>query len=136
MKNAEIQRSPNRAILNSFYNGEAPWTEQECKEHGILINYNEKKSSEILHKARNQYEAAFTKTGNFFKVSVPGAPPDKQKEYGNTITENINRFMRNNRTFFYTMDEVWGGVVLHGVGARVWWDDDDPFASPAMGAYP
>lgn len=123
MKNAEEQRSPNRAILNSFYNGEAPWTEKECKEHGILINYNEKTGTDILHKARNQYEAAFTKTGNFFNVTVPGAPADKQKSYGAIITEHINRIMRNKRGYYYTMDNVWGGVVLHGVGARMWWDD-------------
>jgi hypothetical protein len=125
MKNAELQRSPNRAILNSFYNGEAPWTEKECKEHGILINYNEKTGTDILHKARNQYEAAFTKTGNFFTVTVPGAPTDKQKSYGATITEHINRIMRNKRGYYYTMDNVWGGVVLHGVGARMWWDDSN-----------
>lgn len=122
MKNAEIQRSPNRSLLNSFYNGEAPWTEKECKDHGILINYNEKTGTDILHKARNQYESAFTKTGNFFTVTVPGAPSDKQKQFGTTITEHINRIMRNNRGYYYTMDNVWGGVVLHGVGARMWWD--------------
>ena len=126
MKNAEIQRSPNRAILNDFFNGEAPWTEKECKEHGILINYNDKTGTDILHKARNQYESAFTKTGNFFMVSVPGAPTDKQKEYGNIITEHLNRTIRNNRAYYHTMDSVWGGVVLHGVGARIWWDAFDP----------
>lgn len=125
MKNAEIQRSPNRAILNGFYNGDAPWTEKECREHGILINYNEKTGTDILHKARNQYEAAFTKTGNFFTVAVPDAPADKQKEWGATITNHLNRIMRNNRGYYYTMDNVWGGVVLHGVGARMWWDTDD-----------
>jgi hypothetical protein len=125
MKQAEIQRAPNRATLNGFYNGDAPWTDQECKEHGILINYNEKTGTDILHKARNQYESAFTKTGNFFTVTVPDAPEDKQKDYGTTITRHINRTMRNNRGYYYTMDNVWGGVVLHGVGARVWWDKDD-----------
>ena len=24
---------------------------------------------------------------------------------------------------YYTQDSVWGGVVLHGVGAKMWWDD-------------
>jgi hypothetical protein len=124
MKQAEIQRAPNRAILNAFYNGEAPWTDKECKEHGILINYNEKTGTDIIHKARNQYESAFTKTGNFFTVTIPDAPADKQKEFGATITQHLNRIMRNNRGYYYTMDNVWGGVVLHGVGARVWWDKD------------
>lgn len=125
MKQAEIQRSPNRALLNSFFNGSAPWTEAECKEHGILINFNSKEGTDLLHKARNQYEAAFSKTGNFFTVSVPDAPPDKQKEYGTTITNHLNKIMRNSREYYYTNDCVWGGVVLHGVGARVWWNKDD-----------
>lgn len=124
MKNAEIQRSPNRALLNSFFNGEAPWSEKEAREHGILINYNDKTGTDILHKARNQYESAFTKTGNFFTVTLPDAPADKQKEWGTIITQNINRIMRKSTEYYYTMDCVWGGVVLHGVGARIWWDED------------
>lgn len=125
MKQAEIQRAPNRAILNGFMNGDAPWSDKEAEEHGILINVNGKEGTDLLHKARNQYESAFTKTGNFFTISVPDCPTDKQKEYGATITQHINRIMRRSREYYYTMDCVWGGVVLHGVGARVWWDSDD-----------
>jgi len=122
MKNAEVQRSPNRALLNSFFNGEPPWTPQEAKDNGILVNFNDKAGANLLHQARNQYENAFTKTGQFFKVTLPDAPAHKQRDLSSTITRHINRIMGLDRSYYYTRDCVWGGIVLHGVGARVWWD--------------
>jgi hypothetical protein len=31
--------------------------------------------------------------------------------------------MRKSKAFYHTQDSVWGGVVLHGVGAKMWWDE-------------
>lgn len=123
MKSAEVLRSPNRAILNSFYNGEPPWTAKEAEENNILINFNDKQGANLLHQARNQYENAFSKQGQFFKITVPSCPKHLQKDYGVKITNHLNHFMRNSREYYYTQDCVWGGVVLHGVGAKVWWDE-------------
>lgn len=125
MKSAEIIRASNRAILNSFFNGEAPWTDKEATDNGILINYNDKQGANLLHQARNQYENAFSKTGYFFKVQIPDAPPEKQNDWSNIVTREINRVMKNSRSYYYTQDSVWGGVVLHGIGAKMWWDEHD-----------
>lgn len=122
MKNAETYRAPNRAILNQFFNGDPPWTEKEAEDNGILVNFNDKQGANLLHQARNQYENAFTKTGQFFKVSLPLAPQDKQESWGVTITTHINNILRNSMPYYYTQDCVWGGVVLHGVGAKMWFD--------------
>jgi hypothetical protein len=124
MKNVEEQRSPNRALLNEFFNGDPPWTEKEAEENGILVNFNDKQGANLLHQSRNQLQQAFTKTGSFMKISVD-APADKQELYGNIITNRINRIMNRDRSYYYIMDSVWGGVVLHGISARLWRDPDD-----------
>lgn len=123
MRSAELLRSDNRAILNSFYNGEPPWTAKEAEENNILINFNDKQGANLLHQARNQYENAFSKQSTFFKVTIPSCPKHRQKAYGTTITNHINHFLRNSREYYYVQDCVWGGVVLHGAGAKVWWDE-------------
>ncbi len=125
LRNAERKRSPNRAILDSFFNGEPPWTAQEAKELGILVNFNDKKGANLLHVARNQYENAFGRNSSFFKVSIPSAPEEKRAEWESIVTRLINKPLKDSRSFYFTNDEVWGGVVLHGVGAWTWWDDDD-----------
>lgn len=122
MKNVEIERATPRALLNSFFNGEAPWTQKEAEENNILINYNDKQGATLLHQARNQYENAFSKTGSFFKVNLPDAPKHHAKDWGAIITRRINSIMRKSPKFYYTQDCVWGGVVLHGVAAKVWFD--------------
>lgn len=122
MKNVEVTRAPNRALLNSFFNGEPPWTQKEASENNILINYNDKQGASLLHSARNQYENAFSKAGGFFKITVPDAPKDEQEDIGFKITRRINTTMRRSPAYYYTQDCVWGGTVLHGVGAKVWFD--------------
>lgn len=125
LRNAERRRSPNRAILDGYFNGDPPLTAEEAKTLGILINYNEKKGAQLLHVARNQYENAFGRNTNFFKVGIPSAPAELRSSWESTITRLINKPQKDCSSYYYTRDEVWGGVVLHGVGARTWWDKDD-----------
>lgn len=123
MREAERYRAPQRALLNSFFNGEAPWTKQEAKDNHVLINFNDKQGTNLLHQARNQYENAFSKRDSFFKVTLPDCKDDRADEYATAITANINRVMKNSREFYYTQDEVFGAVCLHGIGAKIWYDD-------------
>jgi len=129
MKNVEIQRAPQRALLNQFFNGDPPWTEKEAEDNGILINFNDKQGATLLHQSRNQLENAFSKTGTFWTFRVPDAPADIQDDIGEKITRHINKIMRDDPAWYYTQDCVWGGVVLHGVGAKMWWDGYAPVPS-------
>lgn len=124
MKNADELRKDNRATLNTFFNGDPPWTQKEAEENNVLINFNDKQGANLLHAARNQYENAFNKTGNLFKVTLPKAPKHQQATWGSVITANINKVIRDSSAFFYTQDCVWGGVVLHGSGVKIWWDQE------------
>jgi hypothetical protein len=59
MQLAELNRSAPRALLNDWFNGKPPWTEDEAKTNHILVNFNDKQGSVLLHNARAQYEIAF-----------------------------------------------------------------------------
>lgn len=123
MENAAIEPAANRALLNEFFNGCPLWTEEEAKANKILINFNDKQGAVFLHTARAQYENGLLKRGIYFKVTLPDAPPDKQKDWSAFITREINKPIMNSSAFYHTQDSVFGGVCLHGVGAKMWWDE-------------
>src|SRR5271169_4942306 len=121
MKNAEISRASQRALLNSFFNGEPLWSEEEAKQNRILIRFNDKSGAVLLHTARAQYENALLKQGVFFNVHLPDAPAEKQSDWAKFITLRINKPLMDSSIFYHTQDNVFGGVALHGVGAKIWW---------------
>jgi len=132
MRDAEKYRAPQRELLDRFFNGEAPWTKQEAKDNHVLINFNDKQGTNLLHQARNQYENAFAKRDKSFKVTLPDCKDDRADEYGDTITQHINRPLKNSLPYYYTCDETWGGICLHGVGPRIW-DDDQAWRPSFVG---
>lgn len=125
MKTAETYRAPQRALLNSFFNGEAPWTPKEAEQNRILINFNNKRGMELLLSARNQLTSAFRNRSQYFKVTLPGCKSELRQDWETSITLAINNVLTKSRPWYWTQEEVWGGVVLHGVSAKVWWDEED-----------
>lgn len=125
MKTAEERRGRNRALINDLFNGVPPYSTEEEEENQIQVNVNWKEGTNVLHTARSQYENAFQKPGNLFKVSLPDAPADKALKWGRTITREINKPIKESRAYFQTLRNVFAGIVLHGVGARIWEDDND-----------
>lgn len=123
MRSAEINRSANRALLDEFFNGAPLWTEKEAEENRILVNFNDKSGAVLLHTARAQYENALLNQSQFFKVSIPDAPADKQAAWSAFITRGINKPLMDSPMFYQTQRSVFGAVTLHGCGAKVWWDD-------------
>lgn len=123
MKNAEILRAKNRSLINNLYNGVPPYTEAEVRDNKIYVNVNWKEGTNTLHSARGQYENAFLKPGNFFKVQLDDAPMDKQDEWSRVITQQINKIMKRSPAYLHTQRSTFAGVALHGVGAKMWEDD-------------
>ena len=126
MKRAEEFRAPQRALLNRFFNGEPPWTDQEAKDSHVLINFNDKQACNLLHQARNQCENAFSKRDQFFRVLLPDCKKDQASEWEDSITRHINATLRDSQPWYYTQDMTWGAVCLHGIGTKVWWDTETP----------
>ena len=123
IQSAELLRANQRALLNTFFNGSPPYTQQEASQNKIHINFNDKAGQTVLHQARGQYENAFLKMANFFAVTVD-CPPDKQAEWSSIITKKINQRLKKSRPYLHSMRSKFAGVVLHGIGAQMWPDDE------------
>ena len=122
MKDAERLRAPNRALINSLFNGEPPYTQQECEDNHIEVNVNWKEGQMLLLKAREQYENGFLTPSRFFGVRLPDAPLSKRGKFETVITAEVNKVLKGSRPYLHTMREKFGSVCLHGLGAEMYAD--------------
>lgn len=124
MRQAEETRQRNRALINWLFNGEPPYTDQECAEQGIDVNVNFLDAPRIAHDARGQINNAILKPGNFFSVKVEkGASPPKLMSIGTTITSTINGIMKKSMPYLECWRARIANLVLHGLGPARWRDD-------------
>ncbi len=125
MVEASGPRARNRAKIQSLFNGDPPFTEEEAEENSIHTNVNFLEGTEIMHKARGQFTNAFLKPGRFFNVKLDVGPLWKRQEWSQTITTHINRMMKRRPGYFQTLQDQYAGVVLHGIGPVTWFRDRD-----------
>lgn len=123
MKLADLPRSQNRALIDELFNGEPPYSQREAEENRIDVNVNFLEGAKAAHKARQQFSNAFLSTSRYFKVTVDYGPAHKRQEWSEIITAEINKRMKKSRHYRETLRNVFGQVVLHGVGPATW---DDP----------
>lgn len=122
LKDAELRRAPNRALIDALFNGVPPYTQAEAEENKIQWNVNWGEGTDLLLQAREQLENAHLSTDFAFNVKLPDAPKSKSATYAHTITFLSNRLLRSSREYFHTQRSKWGSVVLHGTGSQLWFD--------------
>jgi hypothetical protein len=123
MKDADLPRSENRANINRLFNGEPSYTDLEAEQNGIANNINFLEAANIAHNARQQFNNAFLKPGNFFTISCPEAPIEHRITWGRILTKNLNRIMKRSLPYVECQRSRFANVVLHGVGPVIWEDD-------------
>lgn len=123
MRNADLPRSSNRALVDELFNGNPPYSTAEVNRNRINNNVNFLESTQIAHNARRQYSNAFLKPGNFFTVRLDSGPIHKRTEWGEIITEQINHQMKRGPSALHyreTLRNVFAQVVMHGIGPAEW----------------
>lgn len=120
----ETVRSENRAKVNNLFNGVPPLSDEEAKRWNLKVNVNWGEGPVLAAHARRQYTNAFQGTQHFFTVEIPNAPAEFQREWGQWITNYINRVMKRNKAYFYLKLNQFASVVAHGVGHQLWPDKD------------
>lgn len=120
MWQADLQRSPNRVVIDECFNGFPPYTAQEQDANELQVNINWKEACVLGHHARRQYENAFLKPENFFTVTIEDAPLHKRDDWGRFIAKKINRVMKKSWPYIQGVRSRFAGVVLHGVGPQIW----------------
>lgn len=120
----DFKRSQNRALLNSHYNGDPPFSVSEVEENNIEFNINPLTGTRILHVARQQFYQAFMKSGKFFGARTDSAkvPRHKRSDVNTTVTSNVNRIMKKSHLYFETMRSKFALTLLHGIGPSAWDD--------------
>lgn len=120
LRRAEISRSYNRALVNDLFNGNPPFTENEAEQNHINTNVNFLDAPRIAHEARNTFNNAFLKPGNFFSATTDSGPTHKRSTWGRQFTKNINRIMKKSKKYLGTLRDEFAQTTLHGVGPSAW----------------
>lgn len=132
MRESDIPRSSNRALINDLFNGNTPYSDQEAEENNINTNVNFLDASRIAHGARNTLNNGFLKPGKFFNVTLDTKIVHKRTEWSKIITTNINRVMKKSPAYMETMRSEFAQAILHGIGPSNW-DSQYTWAPCPMG---
>lgn len=122
---ADLPRSSNRALINSLFNGFAPYTPEQVQRNNIETNVNFLEPTKLAQDARSQYETGFFTPSQYFSVRVDRGTPWKRSEWGEIITSNLRRAMKDGKAalgYRESLRSVFAQLVLHGVGPSVWPD--------------
>lgn len=120
LKLADIPRAENRARIDNLFNGAPPYTPQEQEQNRVNTNVNDLSANRIFHDTTRQFSNAHLKPGSFFNVKLDSGPRHKRDEWGRIITTQINRRMKRSPFYRQTLRNVFGQLVLHGIGPVTW----------------
>ncbi len=125
LKRADELRAPNRALIQRQMNGEPPFSPAQMAENKIDVSLNTKTGTNLLAQANRQWNNAFTKSARYFSITLEDAPIDRGMEWANILTKEANRPLKRSRDYYHQVRSTGGGVMLTGVGAKMWTPFDD-----------
>lgn len=122
LRYADIPREQNRALINALFNGAPPYSASEQEENRFTTNINDLSPNRIFQDVMRQYTNAFLTPGQYFRVKLDYGPAHKRDEWGEIITSQLNKILKESQRYRQTLRDVFSQVVLHGVGPVVWND--------------
>lgn len=123
MKLGDYTRSLNRADINNLFNGAPPYSTTNAEQTNLSVNTNFLDGPKLAHDARRQFYNAFLKPGQYFSITeVDRGPQHRRSMYAKTITNRINRKMKQSLPYYETRRSEFASLVLHGIGPSVWCD--------------
>lgn len=128
---SDYPRGRNRARINSLFNGEPPWSDEEAHENQVNVNVNFLESTRLAHDARAQFYNAFLKPGVYFTARTDMGPSHRRQKYGSIVTKHINKIMKRSVPYFECFRSKFALNVLHGIGPSVWPDEYQWCPEPA-----
>lgn len=138
MQKVEYARAINRSLIDNLANGGKPFTPDEQKKFGIMVNVNFLQLTRKLQDAIGQVNNAFIPNGNYFtarctaskqtlfKIFSRALSEDKKSEYGQKFTKNINEVLKtgeSGKRHLFIMRSRNASVALHGIGPLMWTND-------------
>ena len=123
MQTIERRRAYDRAIINTLFNGDPPYTKEEEEKHQIEINVNWGEGKRIMRDANNQLNTALLHPGNLFNVTLEKGQQDKRDEWAAAFTKAIHKpLQRGNsgKKFSYVIKNRNATIAMHGIGNLLW----------------
>lgn len=123
MQKLEDQRALDRAKINTLFNGNRPYTDDEVKKFNIQINVNWGQGPRIMADANRQLNNAFIHPGTLFNCTLEEGKPDKRDEWSQIVTKEIHKPLQRGRSgkrHHFIIRSRNANIAMHGIGA-VWW---------------
>lgn len=124
MRESDWPRSRNRAMVNSLFNGFAPFTDEEVAANDIQANYNDLTATRKAHDARGQMYSAILKPGNYFRGVCDTGPRHSRSKHSATATRLANRLMKKSMGYYELQRAKIAQAILHGIGPSIQQDQD------------
>lgn len=119
MRLSDWPRAKNRTRINSLFNGQPPFSNDEENK----INVNPLGGTVLAHDARAQFYGALVRPGNYFEATTDTGPKHKRSDWGRIVTGAVNKRMKASIPFFEKDRSVIAMDILHGIGPSGWRDD-------------
>lgn len=124
MQDSDEPRAINRTRINSHFNGNPPWTDDEAEELRVQYNVPFGEGPTIMDNARGQWETAFTAKDKYFSVRLSAGPPHKRIEWAMEITGLLAKIMKRDSEYTDTVNTIGAQLMLHGIGPVMWENQD------------
>jgi len=117
---ADYPRALNRTRINNLFNGVPPFEDDEANK----VNVNPLTGTVMSHDARAQFYGAFLRPGKYFDLKLDIGAKHKRGNYSHIITEEMNKVMKDSKSYFETFRSKFAMDVLHGIGPSAWRNRD------------
>lgn len=129
IQDANRARSLDRAKIDGQFNGERPYSEDECKRGNVNINVNWGEGKRIMSDANAQINnATIQDEGYLFTAALEEGPQDKRQDWSMSFTKNLMKPIQRGRSgkrHNYLIQNRNASTCMHGIGAMVWGKPDD-----------
>ena len=123
MQDVEDDRASDRAKINSLFNGQRPYSGEECEKFNIQVNVNWGEGKRIMRDANSQLNNALLHPGTLFQCSLRDGPVDKRDAWSQIFTKNIHIPLQegiSGRKNFFLIKDRNASVCMHGIGVLMW----------------
>ncbi len=122
MRQADLPRSDNRAIIQKLFNGDPPFDPATAEENQVQINRNDLEGVNLLSAGREQWNNAFLPPGNFVSLTLDSGPAIKRSAWSAILTEDWNKVLKLSKSYMEMQRSCGGNALLHGPGPCNWKD--------------
>lgn len=126
MQTVENKRSGDRGKINTLFNGQRPYSDDEAVENNIQINVNWGAGKRIMIDANRQLNNALLHSGTMFSCSLEDGNVSKRDQWSISFMKNIHKPLQrgqSGKAHYNLIKSRNATIAMHGIGALLWPND-------------